>query len=128
MAKVIGSTYEVNARKPITGTRTWMISSLAYAVDDKASLANTASAVGLPSRSCSSWSVLSGGPRTLFLNRYDRLSGSSMPGPGGRGVGGGALAVRCSVDRSGSVTVMRDDRVANPRRHRVELCPISAVS
>src|SRR5712691_2862176 len=41
-----------NAAAPITGTRTLRISSVAYAEEDRLSEANTASAVGLPSRSC----------------------------------------------------------------------------
>ena len=69
MASVIQFRYTANAANPTTGTSTRMISSLAYAVDDSASLANTARAVGLPSRSCSSWSVFSGGPSTLFFSR-----------------------------------------------------------
>ena len=45
------------------------ISSVAYAVDDSASEANTASAVGLPSRSWASWSLLSALPRILDFTR-----------------------------------------------------------
>ncbi len=45
------------------------ISSVAYADDEMQSDENTASAVGMPRRSCSSWSVSSGGPRTFRLNR-----------------------------------------------------------
>ena len=43
---------------------------MAYAVDDSASLANTARAVGLPSRSCSSWSVCSGRTEHFCFRRY----------------------------------------------------------
>src|SRR4051812_29444948 len=62
----------------MTGTSTRMISSVAYAVEERASDEKTARAVGLPSRSCSSWSVASEGPSTLRLNRYDVDSGRSI--------------------------------------------------
>ena len=65
---MIGTTSE-NAATPTTGTRTRRISSVAYADDERLSQANTASAVGLPSRSCSSCSVCSGGPSSLFFRR-----------------------------------------------------------
>src|SRR5438445_3638429 len=58
MAVVIGTT-NANAPMPITGMRTRKISSVAYAEDERLSEANTASAVGLPKRSCSSCSVRS---------------------------------------------------------------------
>src|SRR5581483_6884039 len=48
---------------------TRMISSVAYALDDRLSLANTASAVGLPRRSCLSRSVSMGEP---ISTRFDR--------------------------------------------------------
>ena len=68
MATVIGTTSE-NAATPITGTRTRRISLVAYADDDRLLEANTASAVGLPSRSSSSCSLCSGGPRSRVLSR-----------------------------------------------------------
>ena len=63
------------------------ISSDAYAVEESASELNTASAVVLVNRSCSSWSVLSALPRTLFLNLNERLSGISMDDVAGNGAG-----------------------------------------
>ena len=67
-AIVIGTTI-ANAATPTAGTRTRRISSVAYADDDRLSDANTARAVGLPSRSCSSCSVASGRPSSRFLIR-----------------------------------------------------------
>ena len=68
MASVIGST-RAKASTPTAGTRTRRISSLAYAVDDRASLANTARAVGLPSRSWASWSLSNGWPSSFVFQR-----------------------------------------------------------
>ena len=65
---VIGIT-SANAATPTYGTRCVRISSVPYATDDRLSDANTASAVGLPSRSWASASVLSGGPSSRFLIR-----------------------------------------------------------
>ena len=67
-AVVIGTT-SANAPMPTIGTRTRSISSVAYADDERLSDANTASAVGLPSLSCSSSSVWSGGPSSRFFSR-----------------------------------------------------------
>ena len=67
-AIVIGTT-SANAATPIAGMSTRRISSVAYADDDRLSDANTASAVGLPSRSCASCSVASGRPSSRFLSR-----------------------------------------------------------
>ena len=58
-----------NAARPMTGTSTTRISSDAYAHDEMQSEANTASAVGLPSVSCSNRSLCSGGPSIFFLTR-----------------------------------------------------------
>ena len=68
IAPVTGST-SAKAASPKYGTRTCRISSVAYADDDRLSLANTASAVGLPSRSCSSCSECIGLPSSLRLTR-----------------------------------------------------------
>ncbi len=68
MATVMGTT-RANAARPTAGTRTRRISSVAYADDDRLSEANTASAVGFPSRSSSSWSVCSGGPSSRRFTR-----------------------------------------------------------
>ena len=68
MATVIGTTNE-NAAMPTAGTRTRRISSVAYADDERLSDANTASAVGLPRRSCASCAVASGGPSRRFFTR-----------------------------------------------------------
>jgi hypothetical protein len=65
---VMGVTSEKAAR-PMAGTSTWRISSDAYAHDEMQSLANTASAVGLPSVSCSSRSLWSGWPSSLVFSR-----------------------------------------------------------
>ena len=67
-ATVIGST-RLNAATPTAGMATRRISSVAYADDDRLSLANTASAVGLPSRSWARRSVCSGGPSSFPLTR-----------------------------------------------------------
>src|SRR5262249_44998508 len=67
----------------MNGMRTRRISSVAYADDERLSDAKTARAVGLPSRSCSSASVWSGGPRSLHLSRYPSESaGTATPGTG----------------------------------------------
>ena len=60
-----GST-ALNATAPTTGSMTRNISSVAYATEESASLAKTASAVGLSSRSYISWSVRSLRPKTRF--------------------------------------------------------------
>ena len=57
------------AATPTIGTPTFRISSVAYATEDRLSEANTASAVGLPSRSCSSCFVESGGPSSTRFRR-----------------------------------------------------------
>ena len=54
--------------RPATGIRTIRISWLAYAVDEIASEAKTASAVGIPRRWCCSSSLASGEPTSLRLN------------------------------------------------------------
>ncbi len=83
---MIGST-KLNAKTPTTGKSTRRISSVAYADDEMQSDENTARAVGMPRRSCSSSCVWRGGPRSRFLIRYDRVSGSSTSGAGGSGRG-----------------------------------------
>jgi hypothetical protein len=65
---VTGITSE-KAATPTIGTPTFRISSVAYATEDRLSEAKTASAVGLPSRSCSSCWVDSAGPRSSRLRR-----------------------------------------------------------
>ena len=62
-------TTRLNAATPTATNSTRRISSVAYADDEMQSDENTASAVGMPSRSCSSWSVSSGGPSILRLSR-----------------------------------------------------------
>ena len=60
-----------NAAAATTGSMTLSISSVAYATDERASLANTASAVELPSRSWISWSVRSFWPeQNVTLHRF----------------------------------------------------------
>ena len=54
---------------PMYGNSVRRISSVAYADDDRLSEANTASAVGLPSRWWSRASVESGGPSSRFFTR-----------------------------------------------------------
>ena len=61
------------------------ISSVAYATDDSASLANTASAVGLPSRSCISWSVRILRPNSM-LTTSDRRDAAARARPSAAGV------------------------------------------
>ena len=61
--------YPFNNANPMNGTRWVMICSVPYATDDRLSDANTANAVGLLSRSWTSWSVCSGCPRRAFLSR-----------------------------------------------------------
>src|SRR3954452_2265944 len=73
-AKVIGVTSE-NAASPTNGIRTRRISSVAYAHEERLSDAKTASAVGLPSVSCSSRSLCNGGPSTFFLTPYPHRPG-----------------------------------------------------
>src|SRR5689334_14293251 len=73
-AIVLGTTI-ASAATPTAGISTRRISSVAYADDERLSDANTASAVGLPSRSCASRSVASGRPSNAFLKRYIRVSG-----------------------------------------------------
>ena len=90
----------------------WRISSVAYAADERLSEANTARAVGLPSRSCASWSVLSGRPRTLFLSRNDRPLGDVDLGRGGKGLEAGLF-----LD-GGSHTKSTVDTPAVRRRNR----------
>jgi hypothetical protein len=68
IATVMGST-RLNAKMPAAGIRTRRISSVAYADDEMQSDEKTASAVGMPRRSCSSADVLSGGPRRRFFQR-----------------------------------------------------------
>ena len=65
---VIGVTSE-KAASPMIGKSTRRISSEAYAHDEMQSLANTASAVGLPSVSCSRRSLCSGWPSSLVFIR-----------------------------------------------------------
>src|SRR3982074_3260962 len=67
-ARVIGTTM---AKIPMAAafTRTLRISSVAYADDDRVSLANTARAVGLPRRSWTRRSVDSGVPTTRRFKR-----------------------------------------------------------
>ena len=65
---MIGVTSE-NAASPMTGTSTTRISSDAYAHDEMQSDANTASAVGLPSVSCSNRSLCNGGPSSFVFIR-----------------------------------------------------------
>src|SRR3954468_361318 len=79
MALETGTTY-VNANTPIAGSSTRRISSVAYATDDMLSELKTASAVGLPSRSCSSRDVASGRPRrTRLTAEPSPRSGCSAP-------------------------------------------------
>src|SRR5438477_615617 len=88
MATVMGRT-KANAATPTAGTRTRRISSVAYADDDRLSLAKTASAVGLPSRSCTRRSVASGSPisrRLTFAHRLLR-SGRVVVGAGATAAG-----------------------------------------
>src|SRR5438309_1458879 len=65
-----------------------MISSVAYADEERLSDANTASAVGFPRRSWTSWSVFRGRPSRALFTRYPRRSGTSSGGVGGIGRGG----------------------------------------
>ncbi len=100
----MGVTSEKAAR-PITGTSTWRISSDAYAHDEMQSLANTASAVGLPRVSCSRRSLCSGGPSSLDFKRYDKGSGSTGAGDADDVLGAsgaGASGVRRSSEITGS--------------------------
>ena len=67
-AMVMGMT-SVNATMPTAGMRIRRISSVAYATEDMLSEEKTASAVGLPSRSCSSRAVASGRPKRSRFSR-----------------------------------------------------------
>jgi len=59
----------VKARAAVPAvTRMRRISSVAYATEERASDANTASAVGLERRSCRAWAVGSGRPTNTFLS------------------------------------------------------------
>ena len=62
MPSVSGTSVPNASSPPPPISRTASISSVAYATDDSASLANTASAVGLSRRSWISWSVRSLAP------------------------------------------------------------------
>ena len=64
---MIGMT-RANAAAPTAGTVTFRISSVAYAEEERLSDAKTASAVGLPSRSCARRDVGRGGPRINRLS------------------------------------------------------------
>src|SRR6266545_7382932 len=75
-----------NAAPPTAGTATFKISSVAYAEEERLSDANTASAVGLPSRSCFRLAVGRAGPRTARFRAY--------PGPCGSGDGRAGAAGR----------------------------------
>src|SRR6266508_4635922 len=79
IANVIGMTSE-KATAPTAGTATLTISSVAYAEDERLSLANTASAVGLPRRSCWSWAVGSAGPSSRRFHRCTGPRGSGLLG------------------------------------------------
>src|SRR6266404_3013161 len=70
-ARVIGTTM---AKMPmaVALTRTLRISSVAYADDERLSLANTARAVGLPRRSWTRRSVDRGLPTTRRFSRWKR--------------------------------------------------------
>ncbi|MBU6328583.1 MAG: transcription-repair coupling factor [Acidobacteria bacterium] len=64
-----------------------MISSEAYAVEERASEENTARPTVLLRRSCCSWSVCRVRPRKRFFSRKERFSGRSTLGVGGSGLG-----------------------------------------
>src|SRR5918995_38710 len=116
---VIGTTSE-NATRPAMGTRTCRISSVAYADDDRLSEANTASAVGLPRRWCSSSSVCSGLPSNLRLRRYDSESGGNgTDGLGGRGPDGVRKPGGASTDTGLKVLQDARRRRLHPRPPRV---------
>src|SRR4051812_10016439 len=68
-----------SAARPAIGTRTRRISSVAYAVDEIASDANTARAVGLPRRCPSSSVEASGRPTT---SRFSAEYGPATDGSG----------------------------------------------
>ena len=65
---------------PAAGIRTMRISWLAYAVDEIASEANTASAVGIPSRWCCSSSLANGEPTSVRFQRLITSDPRSRPG------------------------------------------------
>jgi hypothetical protein len=82
MPYVTGMTTE-KASTPIAGTATLRISSVAYATEERLSLAKTASAVGLPSRSCFSCAVGSAGPSTSRFHTCPRPRRSGVRLRGG---------------------------------------------
>ena len=75
---MIGMTI-VNAATPTTAP-TFRISSVAYATEDRLSEANTASAVGLPRRSCTRCAVGSAGPSNTPLQAGRRRCAESVFG------------------------------------------------
>ncbi len=81
-----------NASSPAPPIRsTVSISSVAYATDESASLANTASAVLLPRRSWISWSVRIFRPNNMFCRSDRRERGR----PGGSADGASGSPRRC---------------------------------
>src|SRR4051794_2312581 len=72
IAPVTGMSSE-NAAAPTNGSSCLRISSVAYATDDRLSEANTASAVALFRRSCSSSTVCNGAPRKSRFRPYSVL-------------------------------------------------------
>ena len=75
-----------SAARPATGTSTRRISSVAYAVDEMASEANTVSAVGRPSLVWCSSDEAIGGPTTSrfsaeYIKPSSRCVARSLPGP-----------------------------------------------
>ena len=78
MPIVIGIT-SVNASAPIpASTATLRISSVAYATEERLSEAKTASAVGLPRRSCSRLAVGRAGPSNARLTEYPLPCGRAV--------------------------------------------------
>src|SRR4051812_50189947 len=75
-------TTRLNAAAPTATKRTRRISSVAYADEEMQSDENTASATGMPRRSCSSWSVASGGAGMRPFPRGRRASGGGGGGGG----------------------------------------------
>ena len=69
MTAIVMGITSINAMMPTAGTRIRRISSVAYATEDMLSEENTASAVGLPSRSCSRRAVAMGLPSSSLLRR-----------------------------------------------------------
>ena len=92
MATVMGTT-RLKANTPTAGMRMRRISSVAYADDEMQSDENTATAVGIPRRSCSSASLCSGGPSRRFLSRYPPPSGRIGTGCEGAGAGGASVGL-----------------------------------